>query len=253
MPEAPANADLPTHPATSAGDGASLRRWLASAGILALGLVAGGFVLGDGLVRMKAAERSVTVRGLAEREVVADLATWTISYSATDTDLQRAQADVDRDTAAIAAFFTTAGFAEGALTPAGVNVSSYIDDGVTRYTVRQRLVLRTKDVARAQTAAKRQVELVRRGVVLEDGSGIAYTFTGLNAIKPAMVAEATRDARAAAEQFAKDSGADVGGIRQATQGYFSIDARDGEAGGWGVGDTPNKKVRVVTTIDFALD
>jgi len=68
-----------------------------------------------------------------------------------------------------------------------------------------------------------------------------------------MVAEATRDARAAAEQFAEDSGADVGAIRKATQGYFSIEARDGEAGGWGLGDTPFKKVRVVTTVDFSLD
>lgn len=68
-----------------------------------------------------------------------------------------------------------------------------------------------------------------------------------------MVAEATRDARSAAEQFAKDSGTRVGGIRQATQGYFTIEARDGEEGGWGVADTPYKKVRVVTTIDFSLD
>ena len=82
---------------------------------------------------------------------------------------------------------------------------------------------------------------------------MAYTFTGLDAIKPKMVADATRDARAAAEQFAKDSGTDVGAIRRATQGYFSIEARDGEAGGWGVSDTPYKKVRVVTTIDFSLD
>ena len=119
--------------------------------------------------------------------------------------------------------------------------------------MRQRIVLRTKDIDRAQRAVRSQADLVRKGVVLEDGSGISYTFTELNAIKPAMVAEATRDARAAAEQFAKDSGADVGGIRKATQGYFSIDARDGEAGGWGIGDTPFKKVRVVTTGDFALD
>jgi hypothetical protein len=67
-----------------------------------------------------------------------------------------------------------------------------------------------------------------------------------------MVAEATTDARAAAEQFAKDSGARVGGIRDATQGYFTIEARDGEEGGWGASDTPYKKVRVVTTVDFAL-
>lgn len=82
---------------------------------------------------------------------------------------------------------------------------------------------------------------------------MSYSFTGLNAIKPEMVAEATRDARAAAEQFAQDSGADVGVIRNATQGYFTIEARDGETGGWGVSDTPFKKVRVVTTVNFSLD
>ena len=82
---------------------------------------------------------------------------------------------------------------------------------------------------------------------------MAYTFTKLNNIKPAMVAEATRDARASAQQFAKDSDTSVGGIKQATQGYFSVEARDGDSGGgWGVSDTPFKKVRVVTTVDFYL-
>ncbi|TMM48708.1 SIMPL domain-containing protein [Qipengyuania marisflavi] len=231
----------------------SLRRWLGSAAILSLGLMVGGFVMGDGLVRMKAAERSVTVRGLAERDVIADLAVWTISYASTRTDLQSAQADTDRDSAAIKRFFAELGFPAEQLTPAGINVSNYTDDGVTYYTVRQRMVLRTTDIERAQQAVRRQAELVRSGVVLEDGSGINYTFTALDTVKPEMVAQATRDARKAAEQFAKDSGADVGSIRKATQGYFSIDARDGEAGGWGVGDTPFKKVRVVTTVDFALD
>ncbi len=250
MPDA---TDVEETNATPRRGDATLRRWLASTGIIAIGLVLGGFVLGDGLVRMKAAERSVTVRGLAEREVTADLATWTLSFAATTTSLQSAQASTDRDAEEVREFFEGLGFPDDALTPAGVNVSNYTNEGRVFYTVRQRIVLRTQDIERAQRAVRSQAELVRRGVVLEDGSGISYTFTGLNAIKPEMVAEATRDARAAAEQFAKDSGADVGSIRKATQGYFSIGARDGEAGGWGIGDTPFKKVRVVTTVDFALD
>jgi hypothetical protein len=82
---------------------------------------------------------------------------------------------------------------------------------------------------------------------------MAYTFTKLNDIKPQMVAAATKDARAAAEQFANDSDTSVGGIKQATQGYFEITGRDGDdGGGWGAADTPYKRVRVVTTIDFYL-
>jgi|TARA_R100001244_G_scaffold39766_14_gene36100 hypothetical protein len=227
--------------------------WLASAGLLTIGLVAGGYLLGDGLLRAKMADRSVTVRGLAERDVTADLATWTIAYSAQSTDLQSAQADIDRDTTAITAFFKELGFKADALKPTGANVNQYTNNGVPQYTIRQRLSLRTDDIDKAQAAVARQFDLVRRGVVLEDGSGMSYTFTRLEDIKPEMVAEATKDARKSAEQFAEDSGTDVGGIKSATQGYFSINSRDGDAGGYGVTDTPYKKVRVVTTVNFYLD
>ncbi|MCB2075028.1 MAG: SIMPL domain-containing protein [Novosphingobium sp.] len=240
-------------PATSFFRDPVNRRWLASAGILTVGLVLGGYLLGDGLTRARQADRSVTVRGLAEREVMADLATWTIAYSATAQDLASAQASVDRDSRAIRGFFGELGFPAEALQPTGVNVSQYTENGTPKFTVRQRMTLRSDDIKRAQDAVRRQFELVRRGVVLEEGSGMSFTFTGLNAIKPDMVAEATKDARASAEQFAKDSGTTVGTIKNATQGYFSIDARDGDSGGgWGVSDTPYKKVRVVTTIDFYL-
>lgn len=225
---------------------------LASA-IIAVGLGVGGFMTGDGLVRAKMADRTVTVRGLAERDVVADLATWTLSYSATATNLADAQASVDRDTAQLEDWFADLGFPDDAVEPVAVNVSNYTNNGVPQFTVRQRLSLRTTDIDMAQNAVRRQFELVRRGVVLEEGSGMTFTFTGLNEIKPDMVAEATRDARAAAEQFALDSGAEVGSIRRATQGYFEITSRDGDYGGWGVADSPFKKVRVVTTVDFMLD
>lgn len=228
-------------------------RWFGTAAILAIGMIAGGYLLGDGLLRAKDAERAVTVRGLAERDVTADLATWTISYSASSTDLAEAQGKVRRDTQAIESFFKELGFPADALQPTGANVSSFTNEGLTTYTVRQRLALRTEDIVRARKAVARQFDLVGRGVFLEEGSAMAYTFTKLNDIKPDMVAEATKDARASAQQFAEDSGSGVGKIREATQGYFTIEARDGEAGGWGMSDSPYKKVRVVTTVSFSLD
>ncbi len=235
------------------GLGPATTRWFGTAAIASIGMILGGYLLGDGLLRAKEAERSVTVRGLAERDLTADLATWTISYSASSDNLAEAQAKVRRDTDAIEEFFSNLGFPDDALQPTGANVSSYTNRGVTTYTVRQRLALRTDDIGRAQRAVAQQFDLVGRGVFLEEGSGMSYTFTGLNDIKPEMVAEATKDARAAAQQFATDSGASVGAIKDATQGYFSIEARDGESGGWGKSDSPYKKVRVVTTVNFSLD
>lgn len=226
---------------------------LIAAGILALGVIIGGYLLGDGLRRARMADRSVTVRGLAERDVTADLATWSISYSAQGTELGDVQAAIDRDTRAITDFFRRLGFKAEEITTAGVGVNQYYDSnrGVNNVTVRRRLQLRTTDVMKARAGFARQFDLIRSGVAIEEGSGITYSFTKLNEIKPTMIAEATKDARAGAERFAADSGTSVGGIKQATQGYFSVGARDGEEMGNG-NESPFQKVRVVTTIDFYL-
>ena len=110
-------------------------------------------------------------------------------------------------------------------------------------------------MAEPRDAYARQAELLRDGVELSS-TNISYTFTRLNSLKPRMIAEATRNARESAEQFARDSGVDVGRIKSASQGYFSVGARDGEdcddcsSSG---GSTPFQKVRVVTTIDFYLE
>jgi uncharacterized protein len=222
-------------------------------GALALAIIIGGYLLGDGLRRARMADRSVTVRGLAERNVTADLATWTIAYTEQGPELGAVQSAIDQDTRAIATFLRRAGFKDEEITTAGVSVNQYFDSnrGVNNVTVRRRLQLRTNDVMRARSAFARQFELIRSGVAIEEGSGIVYSFTKLNDIKPEMIAAATRDARRGAEQFAEDSGTSVGGIRQATQGYFSVGARDGDEDGSG-SDSPFQKVRVVTTIDFYL-
>jgi len=230
---------------------------LIAALILALGIVVGGFLLGDGLRRARMADRSVTVRGLAERNVTADLATWTISFSAQGTELAAVQAENDRDARTVANFFRAAGFPNNAVSDAGGSVSQYFDTnrGENSVTVTRRIQLRTNDVMRARQAYARQFDLIRQGVAIQEGSDMQYVFTRLNTIKPEMIAQATQDARAGAQRFASDSGTGVGGIRSATQGYFSIGPRDGDATEEGSGghDSPFQKVRVVTTIDFYLN
>jgi hypothetical protein len=231
---------------------------LLAAAVLAIGMIAGGYLLGDGLKRAHLADRAVTMRGLAERNVTADLATWTINFTAQGTELDAVRAESDRDAATVLAFLRQAGFPAQAVTDAGGSVNQFYDTnrGANQVTINRRIQLRTNDVMRARAAYARQFELIRGGVATQEGSGIQYSFTQLNSIKPAMIAEATQNARRAAEQFAHDSGTGVGGIRSATQGYFSIGARDGDAteeGGGGGNDSPFQKVRVVTTIEFYLN
>ena len=235
---------------------------LGAVAIFAIGLTTSGYALGDGLRRSKMAEhRTVTVRGVSERDVTADLATWTVSFSHQGSDLGSVQQSVDEQARAVRAFFQRAGFKPGEVTDGDVSLShEQAKDkdgkpvGPQRLTVSRSIQLRTNDVMRARAAYTRQAELLRDGVELS-GTTVSYTFTRLNALKPAMIAEANRNARSSAEQFAHDSGAEVGKIKTASQGYFSVGPRDGEecddCGSSG-GSTPFQKVRVVTTIDYDL-
>lgn len=229
---------------------------LGAVAIFAVGLTTSGYVLGDGLRRAKAAERTVSVRGVSERDVTADLATWTVSFSQEGATLAPVQAAVDQQSGIVRAFFQRAGFKPDEISDVGVSATSRFDDNrkEERVTVGRSIQLRTRDVLKVRAAYGRQSELIRDGVPVS-GSDVTYVFTGLNALKPDMIAEANRNARRSAEKFARDSGASVGRIKTASQGYFSVGARDGEACdecGSSGGGSPFQKVRVVTTIDYDL-
>jgi hypothetical protein len=235
---------------------------LGAVAIFAFGLTTSGYALGDGLRRSKLAEhRSVTVRGVSERNVTADLATWSVNFSHPGTELAPVQQSVDEQARAVHTFFERAGFRPDEITDSDVSLNrEQTRDrdghpvGPQKLTVNRSIQLRTNDVMKARAAYARQAELLRDGVELS-GTSITYTFTRLNDLKPNMIAEATRNARQSAEQFARDSRVDVGRIKSASQGYFSVGARDGEdcddCGSSG-GSSPFQKVRVVTTVDYDL-
>jgi hypothetical protein len=229
---------------------------LGAVAIFAVGLTTSGYVLGDGLRRAKMAERSVTVRGVSERDVTADLATWSVSFSDEGTTLGPVQASVDQKSRAVRDYFRRAGFKPDEISDTAINASSSFDRDrkEDRVTVSRSIQLRSRDVMKVRNAYARQSELIRDGVPIS-GSNVNYVFTRLNDMKPEMIAEANQSARKSAEQFARDSGAEVGRIKTASQGYFSVGARDGEACdecGSGGGSSPFQKVRVVTTIDYDL-
>lgn len=229
-----------------------------AAGILALGMALGGLFIGKGFVDARSADRFVTVRGLAEQDVVADIGTWTIRYLANGDSLSAVQASIDEDTRAIRAFLADYGFTGEEVSIADVRVedrATYSYDqrgfGETRFNINQTVQVRTAKVDALQKAIANMTKLVSQGVVLQTSENDArFSFTRLNDVKPGMIAAATKNAREAAEQFASDSDSNIGGIRQATQGYFSILPRNGDFGS--AEGTPLQRVRVVTTVDFLL-
>ncbi len=224
-------------------------------GLIALGLGALGYQLADGLLRFKALERTVNVKGLAERELPADVAIWPIKFSEADNDLGALYATLQRKNGLISAFLEQAGFAKdeiGVSAPAIVDrqAQSYGDASRAefRFTGSSTITVYSNQVERVRNAMRGLVELGKQGVAIagEDyGSRPEFLFTGLNAIKPAMIEEATTNAREVAEKFARDSASRLGKIRTANQGLFSIQDRDT--------NTPHiKRVRVVSTVEYYL-
>lgn len=222
---------------------------------LVIGMVGGGYMIGRGLFAARAADRYVTVKGLAEREVKANLAMWPIVFNATGNDLAGVQASLDASAKKIAAFLQARGFPATDYTVSSPRVTdreaqegrARADRPIDRYVAEQTVTLRSLRVEAVKAAIQRSGDLIREGVALVRSYEYSTTFlyTALDAIKPAMIAEATRDARKAAEQFAHDSNSRVGGIRNAQQGYFDIQDRDAFSPEF-------KKVRVVTTIQYFL-
>ncbi|HEU5050331.1 MAG TPA: SIMPL domain-containing protein [Gemmatimonadales bacterium] len=230
---------------------------------VAAGLVLAGWLGGQGIARVRASDRFVTVKGVAEREVRADLAIWPLNIAVADNSLATAQRSVGENVAKIMQFLDRHGLdtTETSLQDFQVidaYANQYRGPGeiVTRYIVRQTVMIRSDRPDTVLAASQRLSELVDAGVVFTSGgeyaaTGPSFVFTRLNDFKPAMIAEATAQARQAAEQFARDAASDLGAIRRANQGVFEILPRD-QASGIREESQIVKTLRVVTTVEFLL-
>lgn len=223
--------------------------------LLCIGLLGGAWLAGEAALRFKQLERTVTVKGLAEREVPADHAIWPVRYSEVGNDLPALNAQLEKAGTLIIAFLKEKGFKDEEI---AISAPTLIDKQAQgygdaaqqpyRYTASNVVTVYTTDVERVRESRRALVDLGKRGVAItgdEYQARVEYLYTGLNNLKPAMIEEATKNAREVAEKFARDSQSSLGRIRQANQGQFSIEDRDS--------NTPYiKKVRVVSTLEYYL-
>ena len=230
--------------------------------LVAIGLTASGWFVGNGFMRGRAADRFVTVKGVSERDVKADIALWPLRFVATDDDLGQAQKKIESSNKVIVQFLEKCGIEASraelqALEVTDILANPYRSGPTTsRFIISQTLMVRSEDSELIRAASQKVGELVDAGVVLSSShgpsSGPTYLYTRLSDIKPDMIAEATANARKAADQFALDSGSKISGIRRAHQGLFVIKPRD-QAPGIMETSQVNKTVRVVSTIEYYID
>ncbi len=223
--------------------------------IIGMGLAA--WLIGHAALSYKRLDEYVTVKGLSEREVPANLVVWPVTFTLSDESLGKLQEKLGKSRAVVHAFLKDAGFEQGEISNSPPNIREVRpnakekgDDAptqlaATRFDATVTVLLRTRNVVAAKAALENCDKLVQQGILLT-ASRAQFLFTGLNEIKPAMIQEANRNARIAAEKFAGDSGSRVGRIRHAVQGPFEIEDVDESS-------PDRKSVRVVTTVDLYLE
>ena len=232
-----------------------MSNWKTEAIVLAIGMVALGYEIGDSINNFVAKDRVVTVKGLAEMEIPANKVTWPLMYKEVGNDLSALYIKISDTNKAIVNFLKNKGIAEEEISinaPEIIDMQAerYVDENKTyRYNVTTVITVTSNKVDLVRSLISEQGELLKQGIAITGGDyryNIQYDYTSLNEIKPQMIEEATKNAREAAQKFAKDSDSELGKIKRANQGQFSIENRDA--------NTPYiKRVRVVTTIEYSLE
>lgn len=232
-----------------------MKNWRIEALILAVGLMVGGTFVQNGLKKLSTRNRVVTVKGLAEMEVKADKVTWPLVYKVLGNDMSVLYNEIKDSNRKITEFLKSKGIKDEEIS---INAPEIIRHAAERYNssvqpyrynVTTVITVTSKQVDLVRKLINEQSELLKQGIAIISGEyryNVTYAYTSLNDIKPKMIEEATKNARMAAEKFAKDSESSLGSIQKAYQGQFSIENRDEY--------TPYiKQVRVVTTIDYTLE
>ena len=222
--------------------------------IIAIGLLLLGNQVRNGISEFIAKDRIVTVKGLAEMEVPADKVVWPLMFKDIGNDPALIYTNINKKNQTIVAFLKSRGIQEEEISIAAPEI---IDMEAERYGAQQVnyrynatsvITVTSGRVEAVRQLMSEQAELLKQGIAITGGDyryNVTYSFTKLNDIKPRMIEEATRNARAAAEKFAKDSDSRLGKIRNASQGQFVIEDRDS--------NTPYvKSIRVVTTVNYYL-
>lgn len=213
-------------------------------------IIAGLFLLWS-VCKFKSYDQTVSVRGLCEREVKADVAIYPVVYKLRSNDMEQIYRDVNSNNHIVIDFLKEYGFTDDEITigaPSIYENDGWKKDNASRYTATIAITVYTHKIDSVLSLRSNLLALIGKGVVLSTDNWsypVQYEFNALNDIKPEMIEEANKNARAAAEKFAKDSDSKLGKIQNATQGLFSIEDRDQY--------TPQiKTVRVITYVSYYL-
>ncbi|MBE6240112.1 MAG: SIMPL domain-containing protein [Bacteroidales bacterium] len=220
-----------------------------------IGLIVLGFMFPRAVEKNRSYDRTVNVKGLCEREVKADKVIWPIVYKVMADDVQVLYNQTSSSNDIIVDFLVSGGISPDEISVSVPKISDKLAneyggyDRAYRYIAKNVVTVYTDKVDDVLALMSRQSELLKKGIITGGESWenpVEFRYEGLNDVKPEMIEEATKNAREAAQKFAKDSDSELGKIKTASQGTFTIEDRDS--------NTPHiKKVRIVTSVTYYLN
>jgi len=226
-----------------------------SAIILAIGFVMSSLFITWGLHNVRKQNNFVTVKGLSERAVVADKAWWSINTQFGANTTEQIQSEVARIEKAVTQFLANKRFDRSEITIESVNIyRNNYEGATTSMNADFRISVTTDDISKVQSASRAVGDLIAMGILIQSdkwNSGPKFYYTKFKDSKKEMLAEATKEAKAAANEFAINSNSKVGKIKRANQGVFQI--LPGNQTNENEVFFPEKIIRVVSTIDYYLD
>ena len=188
----------------------------------------------------------VEVKGLSEKIVKTDTAIWSMSFEVKSNDIDSLYSGIEKNLTTIKAFLDEKGFEASEINVAPVNIyQDTYKDAAFRYNSTSQVSVYTKKVDLAKSSSNETLLLVKKGIVLTQNS-VSFEFSDLNSIKPGMLAEAIKNSRDTAGQFANNSGSHVDSVTRGNQGVFEIEDKD-------PGSPEYKKIRLVSTLRFLLN
>lgn len=234
------------------------------------GLTLLGVFIYKGLKTFSDKDRIVTVKGLAEMSITATSATISLHFSISGDNLQEVIRQTESKKQSIIQYLTDEGYGKGDIAIDNMNMDDrqkyyeiqwqngqQVKTKIDRYVTTQVLTIKAKDIQSTEDkASKIKLDLVSKDLTCTVSTN--YAFPELNSIKPKLIAESTKNARIAGEQFANDSQATLGKIKTASQGQITLAGRN-QFDEEGVADTGTpqapyiQKARVVSTIVFFLE
>jgi len=227
---------------------------------LAAGLVLSSALATNAWVRVKNSQL-VSVKGSARRNVNADLAVWKAAFSARAATLLQAQKALQADEARVELFLKDKAVTNYVLLPIAIeerkgtqDTNNLVQELIVGYRLTQPIRVESQSIEQILRLNRECSELVEGGILLTSEPP-EFVYTNAAEAKIEMLAEATQDARARAEQIAIQGKREIDGLHSAEMGVFQITPRyDGQSSAEGLNDTtsPDKTITAVVTATFTL-